>query len=193
VNSIEELKKELIGLTGKSRYEIMTETTAIFTALIEPHGIVPVVVGGLAVEVYTRGQYTTLDIDLVMHRRELAGETLARLGFLQEGRHWYHPELEVAIEIPSDVLEGADKERIIKIHLPSGRHLYVIGIEDIILDRLRACVHWHSTSDCEWGLRMLKVHYASLDLNYMRNMAEEDHTATARKLAEWLNEADKNK
>jgi hypothetical protein len=184
VNSIEQFKKELVQLAGKSRYEIMTETTAIFTALIEPYGIIPVVVGGLAVEIYTRGQYTTLDIDLVMHRRELAGETLARLGFLQEGRHWYHPELEVAIEIPDDVLEGADREKIIKIHLPSGRYLYVIGIEDIILDRLRACVHWRSTSDCEWGLRMLKVHYVSLDLDYMRTMAKNDHATTSYKLEE---------
>ncbi|MEW6081565.1 MAG: hypothetical protein AB1576_07295 [Bacillota bacterium] len=188
MNSIEQFKKELVQLAGKSRYEIMTETTAIFTALIEPYGIIPVVVGGLAVEIYTRGQYTTLDIDLVMHRRELAGETLARLGFLQEGRHWYHPELEVAIEIPDDVLEGADREKIIKINLPSGRYLYVIGIEDIILDRLRACVHWRSTSDCEWGLRMLKVHYVSLDLDYMRTMAKNDHAATSYKLEEWLNE-----
>ncbi len=87
------------------------------------------------------------------------------------------------------MLEGVDRERIIKINLPSGKHLFVIGIEDIILDRLRACVHWLSTSDCEWGLRMLKVHYASLDLDYMRAMAMKDHTITSDRLAEWLNEA----
>lgn len=103
MSSIEQFKTEMAQLAGKGRYEIMTETAAMFTALIEPHGIIPVVVGGLAVEIYTRGQYTTLDIDLVMHRRELAGEIFAGLGFLPEGRHWYHPELEVAIEIPSKV------------------------------------------------------------------------------------------
>ncbi|WP_157404568.1 hypothetical protein [Shouchella shacheensis] len=30
--------------------------------------------------------------------------------------------------------------------------VFVIGVEDIILDRLRACVHWKSSSDCEWGM-----------------------------------------
>jgi hypothetical protein len=179
-----------MNLAGKNRYEVMTETAAIFTSLLEPHGLMPVVVGGLAVEIYTRGQYTTLDIDIVMKRRDLAGDTLALLGFSKEGRHWYHPELEVAIEIPGDELEEADRNKIIKIHLQSGRHLYVIGIEDIILDRLRACVHWHSSSDCEWGLRMLKVHYASLDLDYMRTMANNGYAATSAKLAEWLNEAE---
>lgn len=186
---IESCKQALERLAGKNRYEVMTETAAIITSLLEPHGIMPIVVGGLAVEIYTRGQYATLDIDLVSGRRDLAGATLTTLGFLQEGRHWYHPGLQVAIEIPGEVLEGADRERIIKIHLPSGRYIYVVGIEDIILDRLRACVHWRSSSDCEWGLRMLKVHFTSLDVNYMRDMAKKDHADTLFKLDEWLREA----
>jgi len=186
MNSIEREKQFLSQLAGKSRFEVMSETAAIFTTLLEPYKILPIVVGGLAVEIYTRGQYTTLDIDLVMQRHDLATDILISLGFLQEGRHWYHPELEVALEIPGDVLEGADKERVIKLQLPSGRHLYVIGIEDIILDRLRACVHWKSSSDCEWGLRLLKVHFSSLDLDYMTRMAAGD--LTADKFAEWLSE-----
>ena len=125
-----------------------------------------------------------------MQRRDLAREILGQLGFLQEGRHWYHPRVEVALEIPGDVLKGADPDRVIKINLPSGRHLYVIGIEDIILDRLRACIRSRSSSDCEWGLRMLKVHHASLDLKYMVAMAEEDGTATADRLERWLDETE---
>ncbi len=188
MSSMEHHRRALQQLAGRSPYEIMTETAAIFTALVEPHDVIPVVVGGLAVEVYTRGQYTTLDIDLVMQGRDLARDILGQPGFLQEGRHWYHPELEVALEIPGAVLEDADPGRIIKINLPSGRHLYLIGIEDIILDRLRACIRWRSSSDSEWGLRMLKVHYTSLDLEYMCTMAQKDHAATAERLAEWLSE-----
>ncbi len=186
---IEESKKALAELAGKNRYEVMIETTSILTALMEREGIVPIVVGGLAVEVYTRGQYTTLDIDLVMMRRDYADKVLKDLGFNKEGRHWYHAELEVAIEIPGNMLEDADHERVIKINLPSGRHIYVIGLEDIILDRLRACVHWESTSDCEWGLRMLKVHKHALDKAYMQMMAAKDHSKSADKLKEWLGEA----
>jgi len=189
VSSIEADIHALENLVGKNRYELMTEVAAIITAILEPHGIMPVVVGGLAVEIYTRGQYTTLDIDLVSPGRDLVGAILARLGFVKEGRHWYHPKLLVAIEIPGNVLEGADTEKVIKIHLPSGRYLYVIGIEDIILDRLRACVHWQSSSDCEWGLRMMKVHYSSLDLDYMHEMAKKAHYSTLQKLEEWLREA----
>ncbi len=178
----------LENLVGKNRYEVMTEVAAIITANLELYGIMPVVVGGLAVEIYTRGQYTTLDIDLVSQGRDLASAVFARLGFLKEGRHWYHPQLLVAVEIPGEVLEEADWEKVIKIHLPSGRYLYIIGIEDIILDRLRACVHWQSSSDCEWGLRMMKVHYPSLDINYMLDKAKKDHDFTLIKLEEWLRE-----
>ena len=183
---IEQEKAALEKLIGKSRFKIMTETAAIISTLLEPHSLTPVVVGGLAVEIYTRGQYTTLDIDMVVPGRELVADILEKLGFLKEGRHWYHPDLEVAVEIPGDILKGADRERVIELILPSGRSLSVIGIEDIILDRLRACVHWQSSSDCEWGLRLLKIHYANLDLDYMSKMAAEDHLDTANKLKEWL-------
>ena len=165
--SIERARKAIARLAPKSRYEIMTETAAILTELMAPHGIKPVIVGGLAVEIYTRNQYTTQDIDLIVSRREVAAKIFAQLGFTKEGRHWYAPDIGVGIEIPNDVLEDADPEKIIKVHLPSGRYVYVIGIEDIILDRLRACVHRKSTSDCEWGLRMLKVHRDRLDVDYM--------------------------
>lgn len=190
MNLIDKGKKSLADLVGKSRYEVMVETTAILTELMENEGIIPIVVGGLAVEVYTRGQYTTLDIDLVMMRRDYADDVLKALGFSKEGRHWYHAELEVAIEIPGNVLADADYEKVTKINLPSGRHIYVIGLEDIILDRLRACVHWESTSDCEWGLRMLKVHKAYLDKEYMFQMVDKDKVETADKLKDWFCEAE---
>lgn len=188
MSSIDYEKKRLRELKGKERFQIMTETVSSLTTLLEAYEVTPIVVGGLAVEIYTRGQYTTVDIDLVMQRRDLADDILRDLGFIKEGRHWYNPELMVAIEILGNILEGADSNRVTKILLENGRHLFVIGIEDIILDRLRACVHWQSSSDCEWGLRMLKVHIESLDIDYIKKMAEADHESSLEKLKEWLDE-----
>jgi hypothetical protein len=65
--------------------------------------------------------------------------------------------------------------------------VYVIGIEDIILNRLRACVHWKSTSDCEWGQRMFLLHYERLDLTYMKQMAKKD--LTLQILDHWISMA----
>lgn len=191
LSSIERAREALARLCRKDRFATMAETAAILTELLEEYNLFPTVVGGLAVELYTHGQYTTQDIDLVFSQRKLAGDILTQLEFVREGRHWYHPALDISVEIPGDMLEGADPRRVIKITLPSRRHIYVIGIEDIILDRLRACVHWQSTSDCEWGLRMLKVHFESLDIAYIKEQALNDHPKTIEMLLEWLSEADK--
>jgi hypothetical protein len=184
--SIKEAKQALMNIHSRDRFKVMLEVTAIFTELMEQHGIKPVIVGGLAVEIYTRSQYTTQDIDLIFARRDLADKTLVELGFLKEGRHWYHPDLEVSIEIPNDILEDADPEKIIKLRLPEGKYVYVIGIEDIILDRLRACVHWKSTSDCEWGFRMFTVHFDHLNLDYMKAEVQKSHPKEYEMLTKWL-------
>jgi hypothetical protein len=102
---------------------------------------------------------------MVFSRRDLANEVLLQLGFEREGRYWYHEELLISIEIPNDMLEDADINKVIELNLKNGYKLYVIGIEDIILDRLRACVHWKSTADCEWGKRLLLIHHERLDIN----------------------------
>lgn len=181
---IEKAKADLRQLEGKSRFEMMTGIVAILTSLVEPHGIRPCVVGGLAVEVYTRNEYTTVDIDLVMTRRDLAHEQLIQVGFEKEGRYWYHPILKIGLEIPDDELKDADKERVIKLNLPGDKYIYVIGIEDIILDRLRACIHWKSESDCEWAYRLYKTHEDRLDKAYIQQQSQADLTWS--RIQEWM-------
>ncbi|EIJ78086.1 hypothetical protein PB1_11019 [Bacillus methanolicus PB1] len=186
MNSIEDAKKKICSLIPKSKFEKMVYVTAVLTKLLENNRIRPVIVGGLAVEIYTRSDYTTVDIDVIVSDRKLAGDILVQLGFIPEGRHWYHEELMVSIEIPNDILEDADYEKIIELKLRDGSKVYVIGIEDIILDRLRACIHWKSTSDCEWGKRMFYLHFERIDLEYMRKKAKLD--LTIERLEKWIHE-----
>jgi hypothetical protein len=162
----------------------MVGVTAVLTDLLEQHKIKPVIVGGLAVEIYTRGDYTTVDIDVIISDRNLAADLLQQLGFIKTGRHLYHDKLMVSIEIPNNVLEDADDHRIIRLELEDKHKVFVIGIEDIILDRLRDCVHWKSSSDCEWGKRMFLLHNERLDMAYLKRTAAND--LTAEKLQEWL-------
>lgn len=164
----------------------MVKVTAILTCLLEEKNLRPVVVGGLAVEIYTRSDYTTSDIDIILSDREAANTILLALDFVREGRHWYHEKLSISIKIPNDILEDADYDKVIELSLEKGLKVYVIGIEDIILDRLRACVHWKSSSDYEWGRRLLLLHYERLDIPYMTQQAKVDSTITI--LTKWLNE-----
>jgi len=184
MNSIDEAKQKLVDLKSKNKFEKMVGVTAVLTDLLEPHQIKPVIVGGLAVEIYTRSDYTTVDIDVIISDRNLAADLLQQLGFVKAGRHLYHETLMVSIEIPNNVLEDADENRIVQLELEDKQKVYVIGIEDIILDRLRACVHWRSSSDCEWGRRMLLLHHERLDMSYLKRIAARD--LTTEKLQEWL-------
>lgn len=187
--SIDKAKQWLKTLEGKSNFEKMIEVTAILTKLLENDRIKPIIVGGFAVEIYTRSEYSTVDIDLVLTRRDLADAVLKKLGFQREGRHWYHEQLMVAVEIPNDVLEDADVDKVVELSLGEGKRVYVIGIEDIILDRLRACVHWQSSSDCEWGRRLFLLHFSRLDMDYMKKTAKTD--LTLDRLNEWIVEQQK--
>jgi predicted nucleotidyltransferase len=166
---------KLNSLNGKSNFEKMIGTVGILTDLLGEKQR-PIIVGGLAVEIYTRNEYTTVDIDLILSYREKADEILVQLGFQKQGRHWFHPILLVSVEIPNFVLEDADSERVVELILPDGMKVYVIGLEDIILDRLRACVHWKSNSDCEWAERLYFLHKENIDIEYMRITAKKDKT-----------------
>ena len=51
-----------------------------------------------------------------------------------------HADLDVAIEIPDDVLAGSE-EKITQVEI-EGLNVYIIGVEDLIIDRGNAYVHW---------------------------------------------------
>jgi hypothetical protein len=182
--NLSEAQVKLAELEHEPKFERMLGVCSILTQMLHKHGIEPTIVGGFAVEIYSRSEYTTVDIDLVLIRRDLADECLRSLGFSKLGRHWFHDPLGVSVEIPGDILNLSDRNKVLKMNLPDGGFVYVIGIEDIILDRLRACVHWKSSSDCEWGARLLLTHRTKLDLEYMTAKALEDLTMV--KFREWL-------
>jgi hypothetical protein len=150
----------------------------MLTELLEKKGIKPVIVGGLSVEIYTLQAYSTHDIDLIMDGRDVADEILTCMGFIRKGREWWHPEVLVSVEIPDNVLAG-DFTKVTTVPV-GNRIVHVIGVEDLILDRLRAAVHWKSTADREWGFQLLQLHHDHIDLPYIRNQLS---TATEKK--EW--------
>ena len=46
-------------------------------------------------------------------------------------------------------------------------YAYVIGLEDIIFDRIEAAEHWKSESDREQAVRMGSVFYDDIDWQYL--------------------------
>ncbi len=181
----QEARQALQQLADKDKFEKMMLTAAIITEQLEHHGIKPIIVGGLSVEIYTMNGYTTYDIDLVLNGYETASQVLEQLDFRKIGKDWVHPVLGVSLEIPGNTLTG-DYGKVTEV--PVGdRRVYVIGIEDIILDRLRSAVHWQSGVDREWGYRMLLMYYEEIDINYIRSQLQ--GMKEEQEWEQWLSEA----
>lgn len=157
------------------KFERNLKAVGYLAYLFQKIGLQPIVVGGHAVELYTTGHYTTVDVDLVMSGYEKAKEVLERVGFHKEAglRHWYHEGLGLALEIPDDILAGS-MDKIIEIATEPGYYINVIGIEDLILDRLRAAVYWNSLSDREWALLMIHAQRQEIDFDYLLKEAEKE-------------------
>jgi len=151
---------------------------AVISQEIAKHGLKPVIVGGFAVEFYTVGGYNTYDIDLVFSDTKLLNEILLTAGFSKEGRHWIHKELDVYIEAPGSQLSEGESGHLIEIEI-EGLSAYIIGVEDLIIDRLNAYVHWNSSDEENWVKELLLINYDRIDWEYLHQRSREEKTYPA--------------
>jgi hypothetical protein len=138
--------------------------------LYEEDSATPVLVGGAAVELYTRGAYTTGDVDLVGSVTPSVARALEEAGFKRRGRHWIHEPAQAFIEFPGSTL-GADEE-------PSwleigGRRVRIISAEDLLIDRLGAWEYWQSSVDGVNALLLWRARSQHLDVDRVEKRIEQ--------------------
>ena len=56
--------------------------------------------------------------------------------------------------------------------LAGGMTVTIIGVDDLIMDRLRAWVHWQSTEDERWTKRLAQLYKDQIDWEYLRSRSE---------------------
>lgn len=173
---IEWLKeKRMTGLarlrTIKSPLERRLYFVALLTKNLAEEGVRPILVGGNAVELYTTGGYSTADIDIVAPTSPV-DKVLKSWGFSREGRYWVNEELDIQIEAPSAMLAG-DYGKVTRVKIED-LELFVIGIEDIIIDRLNAYTHWKSEEDRSWAKEMIDINGQRIDWQYLKNRSEDE-------------------
>ena len=157
----------------------------LLTALLRPQDIEPILVGGGAVELYTAGGYSTGDVDLALPAGPGVDAAFAVLGFRKEGRFWIREDLDLLFEAPAPAgLPGEDAPRTVLD--VDGLRVVVVGIEDLVLDRLRAWVHWKSDEDGRWTRRLSALHADRLDWAYLaaQTDAVEEESRKVRMLRE---------
>ena len=132
--------------------------TGLITRVLEDRGKpAPVLVGGLALSYYTREVYFTADIDLAYVDGDALDAALRELDFVKKGRYWIHEGLDMAAPAPASALAGEDAPRE-TVEIEGGLRCVVVGLEDLIIDRMNACKHWQSEVDCEMA-ELLIVRY----------------------------------
>ncbi len=148
----------------------------LLTQEAEKRKVRPIVVGGSAVDIYTEGIYPSHDIDLVSNRK-IIGEILENVfNFKPSGRHWINEQIGLAVEVPGSSLAG-EKNKVTVIRIENLK-VYVIGFEDLIIDRLNACVHWKSETDCDQARYIIRYYRNRLDFGYLEKKAKDEGILT---------------
>jgi hypothetical protein len=128
-------------------------------------GSEPILVGGAAIELYTRGAYTSGDLDLVGTLSPAARKALVDAGFRRQGRHWVHEEGQVFLEFPSSTLyEG---ERFARRRF-GRRQVVILTGEDLVAERLAAWQYWRSQVDGVNAWLLYRALRFELDLRRLR-------------------------
>src|SRR4030066_323111 len=144
---------------------------ALITNLLEQKGKrAPIVIGGCALSYYSREVYFTTDIDLAYAEREALDGVLKSVGFQKKGRYWVHEGLKMAIEAPASKL--AEEEAPVEIvEVGEGLQCTILGIGDLIIDRMKACKHLKSEIDCEMAELLVNRYYNDFDWPYLEKKA----------------------
>ena len=137
---------------------------------------VPTLVGGGAVELYTGGAYRTGDLDFVGVVTAAVAKRMGEAGFERRGRHWIHERHRLFLEFPDDALDRGNVVATIRVGTTS---VVVIGLEELMVDRLAAWQFWRSEIDGynAWLLWSSGNHRPNLAR--LRALAERNEAAAA--------------
>ncbi|MEW5767246.1 MAG: DUF6036 family nucleotidyltransferase [bacterium] len=153
---------------------------AVITEALHPYNVKPILIGGGAVEYYTFGGYATFDLDMAVSDHQILTEVMDNLGLKKEGRYWSSEDLDIVIESPAGSLEG-EEAPLTKVEIED-MSCYIIGLEDLIIDRLNGYVHWHWEDDRRWVMNLISLHKSEIDWDYLKKKAQQE--ATLKELLE---------
>lgn len=149
----------------------------VLTKGLALHKLRPILIGGAALEYYSLGGYATSDVDVAVPTDRAVDAVFAEMGFKKEGRYWVEQDLDLMFEAPAGILKGEDAA-LTKVKLED-LECYILGIEDLIIDRLNGYVHWKWEDDGRWVRRLVHLHGKTLDRDYLRRRAEKEKTLDA--------------
>ncbi len=156
----------------------------LITRLLKEKGKrAPIIIGGCALSYYSREVYFTTDIDLAYAEREALDGVLKSIGFQKKGRYWVHEGLKMAIEAPASKLTE-EEAPVEVVEVGEGLQCTIIGIEDLVIDRMNACQHRKLEIDCEMAELLVNRYYNDLDWPYLERKAVKPENDISSELQE---------
>ena len=148
---------------------------ALIDELVRELGFRAVVIGGVAVEFWTRGAYSTADIDLYLPHGPAVDDRLAELGLHRVGRHWADPEHDLFIEAPASF--PAPSEEVTEVRLSTGQTALVLSPEDVLMYRLHEFMGTGHREVASQAISLLTS--PEIDEQRLRRRAEEERLGPA--------------
>lgn len=139
----------------------------------------PSVVGGLAVEIYTLGGYTTGDIDLKADPDALRS-ILRDLGFVERSGTFAHEAMDLYVQWLGGGLAGPAESpaKALIVNIGEGLSIRLVGFEDLIVDRLCAAKWWKDADSRLWARVLYRAALLTedfdFDLAYVRERARDE-------------------
>lgn len=128
-------------------------------------GIEVVLVGGLAVEIYSENAYLTKDIDMVNSGHQSTAQlskAMEGLGFCKKGRIYSNPSTDYVVEFPPAPLSVGDE--LISEHTRvavGNKFIPILNVGDVVKDRLAAFIHWQDNSSLIQAVAIILKHECS--------------------------------
>jgi hypothetical protein len=140
----------------------VVELAGIVSEHLRARGIQAVLSGGALAGIYSEGEYVSKDIDFITSAstRELA-RALADLGFHKgAGRHFLHPETDIAVEFPHGPVSVGKQivQHTVLLDTLAGR-IAVLSVTDAVKDRLAGFIHWRDQQNLQQA-RLIAGHHA---------------------------------
>lgn len=141
----------------------------------------PIVVGGEALEIYTQGNYTTGDIDIIINEsKQSILNILKKWKFKEIDRFIVNEDLDIYIDVCGSIF---DKKLTNKIKINDNTVITLITVEDLIIDRFCSYKFWKIDEDLRWGITLLYNYKGKIDGKYLRQRALEEQVEDILKKA----------
>lgn len=170
------------ALDGKTGYERKIVLVRVLNRHMPPHAEV-ILVGGSLLEVYTAGDLSSRDVD-VLGPRDLIVRLVEGAGFVKGGRTWWSQEHDLVIDVVGADL-GKNWHRSNYVG-PAGR-IPVASMEDALVDRLNSAKHWRDPDDWERSVIFWATNRERFDMDRLRQRAKEEEVDDwLARLEQWI-------